>query len=301
MSRCAPRRSGFTLIELLVVIAIIAILIGLLVPAVQKVREAAARIQCSNNLHQLGLAFHGYHDTHNGFPPYRVSSPTVHGWATFLLPYLEQDNLYKLYSWDANWYDTVNQPVIKTQLKILQCPSSTPSDRTRTAATAGVTWTAAMSDYATTHIIDQSVVNAGWISPSFDRSGVIIKDASRRIAEITDGTSNTLMAVEQGGRPQVWILGRTNGSLQPFVNKGPWAAELNSIGVRGHSNDGLVSPGPCAINCSNVDGVYAFHTAGAQAVFADAHVQMLRRGMDIWTLFALTTAAGGEVINGSDL
>jgi prepilin-type processing-associated H-X9-DG protein len=158
-----------------------------------------------------------------------------------------------------------------------------------------------MSDYATTHTIDQVVVTAGWISPSFDRSGVIIKDASRRMAEITDGTSNSLMAVEQAGRPDVWRLGRNTGTQQPFVNKGPWAAELNSIGVRGHTADGLVSPGPCAINCTNLDGVYSFHTGGAQAVFADGHVQMLRQGMDIWTLFAITTANGGEVVDSSSL
>ena len=112
--------------------------------------------------------------------------------------------------------------------------------------------------------------------------------------------STTLAVVEQAGRPQVWLFGQNVG-LQPFVNKGPWAAELNSIGIRGHTEDGLLSPGPCAINCTNQDGVYAFHPGGANAVFADGHVAMLHQGLDIWVLFALTTARGGETLANSDL
>src|SRR5690242_14104245 len=98
-------RTGFTLIELLVVIAIIAILIGLLVPAVQKVREAAARIKCQNNLHQLGLALHGYHDVNGGFPAAKVTTPTTHTWFPFILPYIEQDNLFRRYRFDLDWDD----------------------------------------------------------------------------------------------------------------------------------------------------------------------------------------------------
>jgi prepilin-type N-terminal cleavage/methylation domain-containing protein/prepilin-type processing-associated H-X9-DG protein len=298
--RCGAARRGFTLIELLVVIAIIAILIGLLLPAVQKVREAAARTQCSNNLKQLGLAFQNYHDANGKFPPYRITAPTIHGWASYILPYIEQDNLYKQYSYAANWYDTVNQPVIQTPIKTLACPNGGAYGRTRTATTNGVTWTAAMSDYATTHTIDQSVVNAGWISPTFPRLGAIILNDYRKITDITDGTSSTLLVVEEAGRPDVWIQGKQQSGLQPFVNKGPWAAELNSIGIRGHTPDGLSSPGPCAVNCSNVDGIYGFHTGGAMSVFVDGHVQMLHTGLDIWVLFALTTAQGGEVISVSD-
>src|SRR5437879_1959277 len=132
-------RQGFTLIELLVVIAIIGVLIGLLLPAVQKVRESANRIQCSNNLKQIALAEHGYHDTYAKFtcawdyePPKPPLRPTgvSHSWCVYLLPYLEQTNLYNQYDFNALAYNnTPNGLLIQTPLKVFQCPSSTNQGR----------------------------------------------------------------------------------------------------------------------------------------------------------------------------
>ena len=127
------KRHGFTLIELLVVIAIIAVLIGMLLPAVQKVREAAARTQCANNLHQLGVALHNYHDVFGTFPPGQVKAPyarwkTNHGWAVFILPYIEQRSLYNAYDWDQALAAQANQGVVARPGNLL---SSEPDRRTR--------------------------------------------------------------------------------------------------------------------------------------------------------------------------
>jgi prepilin-type N-terminal cleavage/methylation domain-containing protein/prepilin-type processing-associated H-X9-DG protein len=296
------RRRGFTLVELLVVIAIIAVLIGLLLPAVQKVREAAARTQCANNLKQLGLALHSYHDANGKFPPGQVKGPypeagvywsVYHGWAVFILPYIEQQQRFGLYHFNLDASDPGNQPVVARPLKDFWCPSTPEQDR--------YDWThglflsyggkGACGDYAPTRGVDPALA-AG------DTRGVLVPNWVTKMTDISDGTSNTTLLTEDAGRPRLWQAGR-KGPDQAIPG-GPWAGFETEITVMGSTQDGTNRPGLCALNCSNDHEGYSFHTGGANAVFADGHVRFLSVGMSVRTLAALVTRAGGEVASADD-
>src|SRR5262249_52996644 len=160
--RSGVRQRGFTLIELLVVIAITGVLIALLLPAVQKVREAANRMSCQNNLKQVGLALQSYHDSAGTFPPGATTKPKLHSWVPFILSYLEQENLSKQYQWDSHWYEPANQPVVAKHLKVMQCPSAEPN-RIHKSKTDGIDWEAAAADYGVLNGVSSALVTVNLI------------------------------------------------------------------------------------------------------------------------------------------
>ncbi len=315
------RARGFTLIELLVVIAIIAILIGLLVPAVQKVREAAARIKCANNLKQIGLALHSYHDTNGTFPSGQVElepRPKVFeyyaNWAITLLPYLEQDDLYRTYNNTIPNQDRRNLAFCQTYLAVYTCPSDTRANQILAPETIAPNGTGqpnppllymtgsykAMTGLGNTSTTNtyggfwNEVQNAQARWPTGKgafhgdgRSGL----KPSRIADITDGTSNTIFVGERHTRTHV-----TRG---PF-----WADGFNLY------NNGAVYPGLTDIYlqpdydlcASRVNSNYckygwgSLHPGTINWLFGDGSVRNISTNIDLNIFAALSTIAGGEVI-----
>jgi len=300
MFRPADRRRGFTLIELLVVIAIIAILIGLLLPAVQKVREAAARMKCQNNLKQIGLALHNYENANGYLPAGGVTGGTqVGSWLYVVLPFMEQKTLADVYDPAFPWFDPRNETYRNTQLSTLQCPSA-PHPRTHAGTTRGVAWNgAACGDYKATAGLNSTILGIG-LPPDTVRQGLMREStATTEFSECTDGLSNTLLIAESAGSPQRWLRGQR--VMPDQAVDGVWAARDGAtFQGRSHALDGASSPGPCAVNCSNVRGIYAFHTGVANVCLGDGSVRSLREGLDVFVYAALTTCKNGEVISGTD-
>ena len=288
MKRSTMRqRSAFTLVELLVVIAIIAVLIALLIPAVQKVREAANRTSCQNNLKQIGIGVHAYHDSHSLLPqnhrPVAAAATTVRErWFTKILPYIDQSVLWNQYDESSNWDSSAtttppaaagfpgNLAIAQTPLQIAVCPSAPDTNRVDyNPANAG--WTGpsvAVTDYAGVYGVHPLFWAANGLTAPTNPYGAITNNVGAdktpiSLTDIIDGASNTIIVAESAGRPYVYASGGVRQSLDVTtveVNGGGWVRPASEIWLIGFANKGGTTPGgPYAVNAANglnAGGVY---------------------------------------------
>ncbi len=309
------RRTGFTLIELLVVIAIIAILIGLLLPAVQKVRDAAARAQCQNNLKQISLAVFNYESTTRKLPtstrPGGVTSAPRISYTISLLPYIEQQNLSSLYDLTTNWDSPTNLPLTSRPIKIFQCPSGGNPQRMDGDPQTNVWNIIAVTDYAASTCVSSLATNVNFTGQP--QNGMLPKNQTVGLANVTDGLSNTLMVVESAGRPQLYQRNVPIGSVPTVkVNGGGWARPATDLDFLPSTTDGSTFPGSCAAGCTNgynypayaappfgtegTSAPYSFHTNVVTAAFGDGSVRTINTSVSVVTFAMLVTASGGEIL-----
>lgn len=321
--RSDARKSGFTLVELLVVIAIIGILVALLLPAVQAAREAARRMQCTNNLKQLGLACQNYHDTFKTFPPgamYFVDASGYSGhanllvnWGLCILPFMEQSSLRDQYNSLKTNYDATNQATLAMDLPGMRCPSDltrssdqdkppyglylVPAAHSSYKGVAG-TYTAASAvywDYATyvnqlalpsnTRGALHASVTGG---PGVTASGTYTA-APERFNDIIDGTSNTLLMGEYHTRTDPVFRGYWGAGwgYQSLGSVGPYSA------LRIPDRQMCIANGLPAHSCNRAFA--SLHAGGGNFVFCDGHVNFVPSTIDSVIFMRLATVAGGEM------
>jgi prepilin-type N-terminal cleavage/methylation domain-containing protein/prepilin-type processing-associated H-X9-DG protein len=301
-----PRRPAFTLIELLVVIAIIAVLIGLLLPAVQQLREAANRASCQNNLHQMGVALHNYHSRVRAFPAgYLCDTPQNDpnytspgwGWAALLLPDVEQDNVHRSINFNLPVEHAANQAARTTVMPLFVCPS----DRGTGVFTVYDAKNNALTQAATNSYAASFGVGVDIDEELDEGNGLFFRNSKIRLLDIKDGSSNTFAIGERAAlfTQTPWAGAVSHGTTRIT----PGAPTTNLTAVEEAPTQVLVHIAVHSLNDPNADPEDFFtpHPGVAMFLFADGSVRPLRRGTPLNVLQALATRNGGEVINPDDL
>jgi prepilin-type N-terminal cleavage/methylation domain-containing protein/prepilin-type processing-associated H-X9-DG protein len=310
------RRPGFTLIELLVVIAIISMLVGLLLPAVQKVREAAARLQSSNNLKQMGLALHNHHDAQGRFPagylantrdpsanPETLDAPPGWAWGAQLLPYLEQDNLYRQLQLDLPAWHPSNAAAAKTPVKVYLNPGAPNAAPTMQVKTETGT---VLAEWGRSHYVVNNGQDESWAYARHDLSGLkgtgpFFRNSKTRMADVSDGLSQTVFVGEHTTvSDKTWVGVHPAAACCPTdPHRFPFTAcDGPATLVLCHSGPAAGEPGvvhPPSFPTCHVCQMYAPWAGGGQVLFGDGHVQFIPTGINLNTWAALSSMNLGDV------
>jgi prepilin-type N-terminal cleavage/methylation domain-containing protein/prepilin-type processing-associated H-X9-DG protein len=326
---------GFTLIEMLVCLAIIALLVSLLMPAIQQARESARLLHCKNNLKQFGLAFQNYESTYDRLPPVYIllagpqfkkfgvgttadrDDANIHGYVEFLLPFLDQAALYNRMDFSAPYlspvdlrymklpnYTANNRAVIGTSLPVFTCPSSPQASALIKIKLTfleepieSITGQISYSPFGGFYGAVYDAYLLPKIGPDVPVTGILsASNINVSLSNIPDGTSNTLILFELAGRNTLYTRGGSR--VLGGVDSGGWADILTYENwLTGSRYDGT-SDGPCLVNCTNDRnrGMYSFHPGGVNLLMADGSVRFLNENADLLNVFRLAASQDGGVV-----